>query len=55
MEVDYQPQPGVGGILLAQNEGIIVTNSILMGTAAKANISVSVDFHVVDLDSTFAQ
>lgn len=47
-ECSFAPPPGVGGIYLAQNEGIVVTNSILMGAAAKANISVMVDFHVVE-------
>lgn len=55
LELMFDPHPGDGKILLAQDEGFIVTNSILMGTAAKANISVAVDFHVIDLDTTFAQ
>ncbi len=54
-ELNYAPGPGVGKILLAQNEGFVLTNSILGGTAAKWNVSMAVDFHVVDLDSTFEQ
>lgn len=52
-EVTYKPAPGVGKILLAQNEGFIVANSVALGTALKMNISVAVDFHVLDTNSTY--
>jgi|GEM_PF-3581492 len=55
LELTYAPAPGVGKIILAKNEGIVVVNNILMGTAGKYNISVEVDFHVVDLKSSYQQ
>ena len=54
-ELLYEPAPGVGGILLAQNEGFVLTNTVLGGTAGVWNVHVELDFHVIDLDTTFAQ
>lgn len=54
-ECNYEPHPQVGKIVLAQDEGIVLTNSILGGAAAKWNVSMAVDFHVVDSDTTFVQ
>lgn len=54
-ELLFEPAPGTGGILLAQNEGFVLTNTVLGGAAGVWNVHLEVDFHVVDVNSTFVQ
>lgn len=55
LECSYLPEPGMGPIVLAQDEGFIVGNLVLQANSLAFRVSLEVDFHVVDLASTFQQ
>jgi hypothetical protein len=55
LECSYLPEPGMGPIVLAQDEGFIVGNLVAQANSLAFRVSLEVDFHVVDLTKCFVQ
>lgn len=47
-DMEFAPTPSSGKLVLAQDEGLILTNTVLGGTAMVWNVAIEIDFQIVD-------